>query len=80
VEASAIFFAVAILGIFTANGVRNGMRRLLYNRSGRTFRFLSERLVREYCAQFGKDRHYWAYVLAWLAFSLGAMGFAVFAK
>jgi hypothetical protein len=79
-KASTISFVVATGGIFVANGVSNAMRRLVYSRTGRSFRVLSMQLVREYCAIYGKDRNYWAYCFAWLAFSLGMAAFVLLPK
>ena len=79
-KASTISLVLAGAGIFIANGVSNAMKRLVYNRSGRSFRLLSTQLVREYRALYGQDRNYWAYAFAWLAFALGVVGFALFAK
>ena len=79
-KASTISFVVAAVGLFAANGISNAMRRLVYNRSGRSLRLLSMQLVREYRAQYGQDRNYWAYLFAWLVFSLGMVGFALFPK
>ena len=67
-------------GILIANGVSNAMKRLVYNHSGRSFRWLPTQLVREYRALYGQDRNYWAYCLAWLAFFTGIVGFALFPK
>jgi len=75
-KASTISLALAAAGIFIANSVSNTMKRLVYNRSGRSFRLLSTQLVREYRALYGQDRNYWAYAFAWLAFALGVVGFA----
>jgi hypothetical protein len=44
---STIFFCAAMAGIFVANGVNNAMKRLVYNRSGKSIRLLSRKLVRE---------------------------------
>jgi hypothetical protein len=79
-KASTISFLLALAGIFLANGVGNAMKRLVYNRSGRSFRVLSMQLVREYRALYGQDGNYWAYCFAWLAFGLGMVGFALFPK
>jgi hypothetical protein len=78
--ASTICFVVAAAGLFGANGVSNAMKRLVFNRSGKSFRVLSRQLVREYRALYGQDRNYWAYCFSWLAFSLGLAGFALFQK
>ena len=37
-NASKIFFAVAAVGLFVAQGVSNSMNRLVYSRSGKSFR------------------------------------------
>jgi hypothetical protein len=79
-EVSTICLVAAMAGIFVANGVSNAMKKLVYSRSGKSFRLLSRQLVREYRALYGRDRNYWAYCLSWLAFSLGAVGFALFPK
>jgi hypothetical protein len=79
-KASTISFVVAMAGLLAANGVSNAMKRLVYNRSGRSFRLFSVQLVREYRVLYGQDRNYWAYCLAWLAFSLGMVGFALLPK
>ena len=79
-KASTISFGVAMAGLFVANGVSNAMKRLVYNRSGRSFRLFSTKLVREYRAIYGQDRNYWAYCVAWLVISLGMVGFALFPK
>jgi hypothetical protein len=79
-KVSTICFVVAMAGLFVANGASNAMKRLLHNRSGKSFRLLSTQLVREYRVLYGQDRNYWAYCLAWLAFSFGAVGFAFFPK
>src|SRR3954449_4314815 len=55
-KASTISLALAAAGIFIANSVSNTMKRLVYNRSGRSFRLLSTQLVREYRALYGQDR------------------------
>jgi hypothetical protein len=65
-----ICFVVAMIGIFFANGSSNAMKRLVYNRSGKSFRVLSRQLVREYRA----------YCFSMLAFFLGIAGFVVFPK
>jgi hypothetical protein len=67
-------------GIFVANGVSNAMKRLVYNRSGKSIRLLSRKLVREYRVLYGQDRNYWVYCFALLVFLLGFVGFAVFPK
>jgi hypothetical protein len=67
-------------GIFVANGVGNAMKRLVYNRSGKSFRLLSRQLVREYRVMYGQDRNYWVYCFSLLVFSLGIVGFALFPK
>ena len=77
---SMICFVGAMAGIFVANGVSNAMRRLVYNRSGKSFRVLSRQLLREYRALYGQDRNYWAYCFSLLAFSLGMVGFALLPK
>ena len=69
-----------MVGLFVANGVSNAMERLVYNRSGKSFRLLSRQLVREYRALYGQDRNYWGYCFSLLAFSLGMVGFALFPK
>jgi hypothetical protein len=69
-----------MIGISFATGVSNAMKRLIYNRSGKSFRPLSKQLVREYRALYGLDRNYWAYCLSMLAFFLGIAGFMVFPK
>jgi ABC-type dipeptide/oligopeptide/nickel transport system permease component len=79
-KASTVFFVVAMAGLFAANGTSNAMKRLVYNRSGKSFRLLSMQLVREYRALYGQDRNYWAYLFAWLVFSLGMVGFALLPK
>jgi hypothetical protein len=79
-NASTISFVVAAVGLLVAYTVSNTMKRLVYNRSGRSFRSLSMQLVREYRALYGQDQNYWAYCFAWLAFSLGMAGFALFPK
>jgi hypothetical protein len=67
-------------GIFVANGVSNSMKRLVYNRSGKSFRLLSRRLVREYRVLYGQDRNYWVYCFSLLVLSLSIVGFALFPK
>ena len=79
-ELPTICLVAAMAGLFIANGVSNAMKRLVYNRSGKSFRRLSRQLVREYRALYGQDRNYWAYCFSWLAFSLGTAGFALFPK
>jgi hypothetical protein len=69
-----------MVGLFIANGTSNTMKRLVYNRSGKSFRLLSKQLVREYRVLYGQDRNYWAYCFSWLAFSLGLVSFALFPK
>jgi len=54
------------------------MKRLVYNRSGKSFRPLSRQLLREYRALYGQDENYWAYCFSWLAFILGMAGFMLF--
>ena len=75
-QPSTVFFVVAALGLFVANGISNAMKRLVYARVGKTFRVFSTQLVREYRALYGKDRNYWAYCLCWLGFAVGLLGFA----
>jgi hypothetical protein len=53
------------------------MKRLIYNRSGKSFRVLSKQLVREYRAIYGQDQNYWAYCFSMLAFFLGMAGFVM---
>jgi hypothetical protein len=77
---SPISFVVAMAGMFAASGVGNAMKRLVYNRSAKSLRLFSTQLVREYRVLYGQDRDYWAYCLAWLAVSLGLVGFAFFPK
>ena len=77
---STISLVVAMAGMFAANGVSNAMKRLVYNRSGKSLRLFSTQLVREYRVLYGQDRNYWVYCLAWLAVSLGLVGFAFFPK
>jgi len=79
-KVATVSFVAAMAGLFVASGVSNAMKRLVYNRSGKSLRLLSRQLVREYRALYGQDRNYWAYCLGWLAFSLGAVGFAFFPK
>ena len=79
-KVSTFCFGVAMAGLFFVIGVANAMKRLVHNRSGKSFRPLSTQLIREYRAQYGRDRNYWAYCLSWLAFSLGLMDFALFPK
>ena len=79
-KVSTIGFATAVIGMFFAAGTSNAMKRLLYNRSGKSFRPLSRRLVREYRALYGQDQNYWAYCFSLLAFFLGTAGFMVFPK
>jgi hypothetical protein len=77
---STICLVAAMAGLFIAIGVSNAMKRLVYNRSGKSFRRFSRQLVHEYRALCGQDRNYWAYCFSWLAFSLGMAGFALFPK
>jgi hypothetical protein len=77
---STICFAAAMVGFFVANGVSHAMKRLVYNRSGKTLRPLSTKLVREYRSLYGKDRNYWVYCVGWLVACLGLAGFAFFPK
>ncbi len=56
------------------------MKRLVYNRSGKSLRPLSRQLVREYRALYGQDQNYWAYYFSLLAFFVGIAGFMVFPK
>jgi hypothetical protein len=79
-KVSTIGFVAAVAGLFFANGAANAMKRLVYNRSGKSFRILSRQLVFEYRALYGRDRNYWAYCLSWLTFSLGMAGFVLFPK
>jgi hypothetical protein len=79
-KVSTVSLVAAMAGLFVANGVSNAMRRLVYNRSGKSFRLLSKQLVREYRALYGQDRNYWAYCFSWLAVSLGLLGFALLPK
>ena len=79
-KASTICFIVAMTGLFFATGVSSAMKRLVYNRSGKSFRPLSRQLVREYRDLYGHDRNYWAYCFSPLAFSLGLAGFALLPK
>jgi hypothetical protein len=79
-KASTICFVVAMMGLFIATGASNARKRLVYNRSGKSFRLLSAQLVREYRTLHGQDRNYWAYCFAWLTFSVGVVGFAFFPK
>ncbi len=69
-----------MIGISFAFGASNVMKRLVYNRSGKSFRTLSRQLVREYCALYGRDQNYWAYCFSLLAVVLGMVGFAFFPK
>jgi hypothetical protein len=69
-----------MIGISFATGASNAMKRLVYNRSGKSFRPLSRQLVREYRALYGQDQNYWAYCFSLLAFVLGIAGFMVFPK
>jgi hypothetical protein len=69
-----------MVGIFIANAVSNAMKRLIYNRSGKSFRVLSTQLVREYRSFYGQDRNYWVYCLSLLLSFLGMIGFMVFPK
>jgi hypothetical protein len=69
-----------MIGIFLANGAGNAMKRLVYNRSGKSFLPLSRQLVREYRALYGQDQNYWAYCFSLVAFFLGMAGFMVFPK
>ena len=77
---STICLLAAMAGLFITTGVSNAMKRLVYNRSGKSFRRMSRQLVRDYRALYGQDRNYWAYCSSWLAFSLGIAGFALFPK
>ncbi len=52
-QASTVSFVVGALSLFVANGISNAMRRLVYGRSGRTFRVFSMQLVRDYRALYG---------------------------
>jgi hypothetical protein len=79
-RASNISLLLAIVGLFAATGISNAMKRLVYDRSGMSFRSRSRPLVREYRALYGRDRNYWAYLFAWLVFSLGMVGFALLPK
>jgi hypothetical protein len=69
-----------MIGISFATGASNAMKRLVYNRSGKSFRPLSRQLVREYRSLYGQDQNYWAYCFSMLAFCLGVAGFMVFPK
>jgi hypothetical protein len=69
------FFVVAMIAIFFANGVSNAVKRLVWNRSGKSFRPLSRQLVREYSAACRPDRNYWAYCFSLLVLFLGMAGF-----
>jgi len=40
-KVSTICFVAAMIGIFFANGSSNAMKRLVYDRSGKSFRTLS---------------------------------------
>ncbi len=73
-----MFFIVAALGLFAANGISNAMKWLVYDRLGKTSRVFSIQLVRQYRALYGQDRNYWAYCFCWLAFAVGLVGFAIF--
>jgi hypothetical protein len=77
-KAATICFFAAAIGITFANGAGNAMKRLVYNRSGKSFRPLSRQLVREYRALYGQDQNYWAYCLSLLTFFLGMAGFIIF--
>lgn len=79
-KVSTVCFVVALIGIFLASGASNAMKRLVYNRSGKSFRPLSRQLVREYRALYGQDQNYWAYWSSLLAFFLGMAGFMLFPK
>lgn len=79
-EVSTICFVVAMIGIVFACGASNAMKRLVYNRSGKSLRPLSRQLVREYRALYGQDQNYWAYYFSLLAFFVGIAGFMVFPK
>jgi len=59
-KVSTICFVAAAIGIAFANGSSNAMKRLVYNRSGKSFRVLSRQLLREYRALYGQDENYWA--------------------
>jgi hypothetical protein len=79
-KVSTICFIAAVIGIVFANGSSNAMKRLVYNRSGKSFRLLSRQLVREYRVLYGQDQNYWAYCFSLLAFFLGMAGFMLFPK
>lgn len=79
-KVSTICLVTAMAGLFAANGVSNAMKRLVYNRSGNSFRLLSRQLVREYRALYGQDRNYWTYCFSWVVISLSMVGFALFPK
>jgi hypothetical protein len=80
VKASAICFGAALIGVALANGVSTTMKRLVYNRSGKSFRVFSRQLVQEYRALYGQDRNYWAYCFSMLDSLLGMLGFMIFPK
>ena len=69
-----------MVGIVVANGTSYAMKRLVYNRSGKSLRRLSRELVREYRAVYGRDQNYWAYCYSLIAFCLGMAGFVLFPK
>jgi len=69
-----------MIGFFFAIGASNAMKRLVHNRSGKSFRPLSRQLVREYRTLYGQDQNYWAYCFSLLALILGMAGFAFFPK
>jgi hypothetical protein len=69
-----------MIGISFATGASNAMKRLVYNRSGKSFRPLSRQLVREYRALYGQDQNYWAYCFSLLAFFFFISVFLFFLK
>jgi len=69
-----------MVGIIFATGASNAMKRLVYNRSGKSFRPMSRELVRQYRAIYGQDENYWAYCFSLLCFVLGMVGFLVLPK
>ena len=64
-----------MIAIFFANGVSNAVKRLVWNRSGKSFRPRSGQLVREYGAACRQDRNYRAYCFSLLVLFLGMAGF-----
>ena len=69
-----------MIGLLIATAVSNAMKRLVYNRSGKSLRPLSRQLVREYRVLYGQDRNYWAYCFSLLTFAIAMAGFVLSPK